>query len=36
MVFTTEIPIQDGPYVFKGLPGFIVKISDEKTIIVLV
>ncbi|MFY7844639.1 MULTISPECIES: GLPGLI family protein [Chryseobacterium] len=28
--FTTEIPIQDGPYVFKGLPGFIVKISDEK------
>lgn len=28
--FTTEIPIQDGPYVFKGLPGLIVKISDEK------
>ncbi|GAA5088852.1 hypothetical protein GCM10023210_12920 [Chryseobacterium ginsengisoli] len=28
--FTTEIPIQEGPYVFKGLPGLIVKISDEK------
>ena len=28
--FTTEIPIQDGPYVFKGLPGLIVKISDDK------
>lgn len=28
--FTTEIPIQEGPYIFKGLPGLIVKISDEK------
>ncbi|MBD3905071.1 GLPGLI family protein [Chryseobacterium sp. Ch-15] len=28
--FTTEIPIQDGPYVFHGLPGLIVKISDDK------
>lgn len=28
--FTTEIPIQDGPYVFSGLPGLIVKISDDK------
>lgn len=28
--FTTEIPIQDGPYVFKGLPGLIVKISDKQ------
>ncbi|MDQ0594458.1 GLPGLI family protein [Chryseobacterium ginsenosidimutans] len=28
--FTTEIPIQDGPYIFKGLPGLIVKISDEQ------
>ena len=28
--FTTEIAIQDGPYKFWGLPGLIVKISDEK------
>jgi GLPGLI family protein len=28
--FTNEIPIQDGPYVFNGLPGLIVKISDDK------
>ena len=27
--FTTEIPIQDGPYKFRGLPGLIVKIEDE-------
>lgn len=27
--FTTAIPIQDGPYKFHGLPGFIVKIEDE-------
>ncbi len=26
--FTTEIPIQDGPYKFSGLPGLIVKIED--------
>lgn len=26
--FTTDIPIQDGPYVFYGLPGLIVKIED--------
>ena len=26
--FTSEIPIQDGPYVFHGLPGLIVKITD--------
>ncbi len=26
--FTTDIPVQDGPYVFHGLPGLIVKISD--------
>ncbi|MCL1672181.1 GLPGLI family protein [Elizabethkingia ursingii] len=26
--FTTEIPFQDGPYKFHGLPGFIVKIED--------
>jgi GLPGLI family protein len=24
-----EIPLSDGPYKFKGLPGLIVKISDE-------
>lgn len=27
--FTAEIPIQDGPYKFHGLPGLIVKIEDE-------
>lgn len=26
--FTTEIPIQDGPYKFYGLPGLIVKLED--------
>ncbi|WP_297982363.1 GLPGLI family protein [uncultured Chryseobacterium sp.] len=28
--FTTEIPIQDGPYKFHGLPGMIVKVADSK------
>lgn len=27
--FTPEIPIQDGPYKFYGLPGLILKISDD-------
>ena len=27
--FSTEIPIQDGPYKFQGLPGLIVKIEDK-------
>ena len=27
--FTTDIPLQDGPYKFHGLPGLIVKIEDE-------
>ncbi|WP_407404727.1 GLPGLI family protein [Chryseobacterium sp.] len=27
--FTTEIPLQDGPYKFRGLPGLIVKIEDR-------
>jgi len=27
--FSTEIPIQDGPYKFYGLPGLIVKIEDR-------
>jgi GLPGLI family protein len=26
--FTTDLPFQDGPYVFYGLPGLIVKIED--------
>lgn len=28
--FTTNINISDGPYIFKGLPGLIVKISDHR------
>lgn len=28
--FTNEIPISDGPYKFYGLPGLILKISDDK------
>ena len=27
--FTTDIPLQDGPYKFHGLPGLIVKIEDD-------
>lgn len=27
--FTTDIPIQDGPYKFHGLPGLIVKLEDR-------
>lgn len=27
--FTKDIPIQDGPYKFKGLPGLILKIEDS-------
>lgn len=27
--FTTDIPVQDGPYKFHGLPGLIVKIEDK-------
>lgn len=27
--FTKEIPISDGPYIFGGLPGLIVKICDQ-------
>ncbi|WP_288438003.1 GLPGLI family protein [uncultured Chryseobacterium sp.] len=26
--FTTDLPFQDGPYVFSGLPGLIVKLED--------
>jgi len=29
--FTTELPINDGPYKFKGLPGLIIKIEDDKS-----
>lgn len=28
--FAADIPIQDGPYFFKGLPGLIIKAEDEK------
>ena len=28
--FASEIPIQDGPYIFHGLPGLIIKISDNE------
>lgn len=28
--FSNEIPIQNGPYIFHGLPGLIVKISDDQ------
>jgi len=28
--FTQEIPLQDGPYKFSGLPGLIVKVQDDK------
>jgi GLPGLI family protein len=28
--FTTEIPVNDGPWKFMGLPGLIVKIGDDK------
>lgn len=27
--FTSDIPIQDGPYFFQGLPGLIIKAEDE-------
>lgn len=29
--FTADIPVSDGPYVFSGLPGLIVKINDVKS-----
>ncbi|WP_312991491.1 GLPGLI family protein [Chryseobacterium flavum] len=28
--FTTDLPYQDGPYKFGGLPGLVVKVEDEK------
>lgn len=28
--FTQSVPLQEGPYIFHGLPGLIVKISDDK------
>lgn len=28
--YTPEIPISDGPYVFSGLPGLIVQVTDER------
>ena len=28
--FTTEIPLQDGPYYFKGLPGQIISLEDKQ------
>lgn len=29
--FTQSIPLQEGPYIFHGLPGLIIKISDEQS-----
>jgi GLPGLI family protein len=28
--YTTEIPINDGPYKFRGLPGLIIRLYDDK------
>lgn len=28
--YAPEIPISDGPYVFSGLPGLIIKVADER------
>ncbi|WP_345989294.1 GLPGLI family protein [Chryseobacterium sp. PTM-20240506] len=28
--FTTDIPVQDGPYLFQGLPGLIIKAEDDQ------
>jgi GLPGLI family protein len=28
--FSQSIPLQEGPYIFHGLPGLIIKISDDK------
>lgn len=28
--FTSEVPINDGPYVFRGLPGLILKVIDDQ------
>lgn len=28
--FTKEIPISDGPYIFKGLPGLVLEVYDQK------
>ena len=30
--FTTEVPVNDGPWKFSGLPGLIVKIEDTKAL----
>lgn len=29
--FTPELPYSDGPYLFKGLPGLIIKIADTQS-----
>lgn len=28
--YTQELPLTDGPYVFKGLPGLVVEVADDK------
>ncbi|MBC8986350.1 GLPGLI family protein [Pedobacter sp. N36a] len=30
--FTTDVPVNDGPWKFSGLPGLIVKIEDTKAL----
>lgn len=32
--FTTSIPLQDGPYKFRGLPGLIVKVNNQNETLV--
>lgn len=33
--FTKEIPVSEGPYTFKGLPGLVLEVNDTKTFFVI-